>query len=129
MDMDEYNGLIENSWGVCGGCTSMTTANSMCIVAEALGMALPGNSTTSAVSPRLYNIAYTAGKQIMNLVEQGITARKIITVESVINAIKVDMAVAGSSNLILHIPAIANEAGYDLPWWKYFDIASNEIPL
>ena len=129
MDMDEYNGLIENSWGVCGGCTSMTTANSMCIVAEALGMALPGNSTTSAVSPRLYNSAYTAGKQIMNLVEQGITARKIITVESVINAIKVDMAVAGSSNLILHIPAIANEAGYDLPWWKYFDIASNEIPL
>ena len=129
MDMDEYNGLSENSWGVCGGCTSMTTANSMCIVAEALGMALPGNSTTSAVSPRLYNSAYTAGKQIMNLVEQGITARKIITVESVINAIKVDMAVAGSSNLILHIPAIANEAGYDLPWWKYFDIASNEIPL
>ena len=129
MDMDEYNGLIENSWGVCGGCTSMTTANSMCIVAEALGMTLPGNSTTSAVSPKLYNIAYTAGKQIMNLVVKGITARKIITVESIINAIRVDMSVAGSSNLILHIPAIANEAGYDLPWWKYFDIASNEIPL
>ncbi len=129
MDMDEYNGLIENSWGVCGGCSSMTTANSMCIIAEALGMSLPGNSTTSAVSPKLYNIAYTAGKQIMNLVANGITARKIITVESIINAIRVDMAVAGSSNLILHIPAIANEADYDLPWWKYFDIASNEIPL
>ena len=129
MDMDEYNGLIENSWGICGGCTSMTTANSMCIIAEALGMALPGNSTTSAVSPKLYNIAYTAGKQIMNLVENNITARKIITVDSIINAIRVDMAVAGSSNLILHIPAIANEAGYDLPWWKQFDIASNEIPL
>ena len=129
MDMDEYNGLIENSWGMCGGCTSMTTANSMCIVAEALGMSLPGNSTTSAVSPKLYSIAYTAGKQIMNLVENNVTARKIITVDSIINAIRVDMAVAGSSNLILHIPAIANEAEYDLPWWKYFDIASNEIPL
>ncbi len=129
MDMDEYNGLIENSWGVCGGCSSMTTANSMCIISEALGMSLPGNSTTSAVSPKLYNIAYTAGKQIMNLVANGITARKIITVESIINAIRVDMAVAGSSNLILHIPAIATEAEYDLPWWKYFDIASNEIPL
>ncbi len=129
MDMDEYNGLIENSWGVCGGCSSMTTANSMCIIAEALGMSLPGNSTTSAVSPKLYNIAYTAGKQIMSLVANGISARKIITVDSIINAIKVDMAVAGSSNLILHIPAIANEAEYDLPWWKYFDIASNEIPL
>ncbi len=129
MDMDEYNGLIENSWGMCGGCTSMTTANSMCIIAEALGMALPGNSTASAVSPKLSNIAYQAGKQIMNLVAHGITARQIMTPEAIKNAIKVDMAVAGSSNLILHIPAIAHEAEYDLPWWKYFDEASNEIPL
>ena len=129
MDMDEYNGLIENSWGMCGGCTSMTTANSMCIIAEALGMSLPGNSTASAVSPKLSNIAYRAGKQIMNLVANGVTARKIITPDSVKNAIKVDMALAGSSNLILHIPAIAHEAEYDMPWWKYFDEASNEIPL
>ena len=129
MDMDEYNGLIENSWGRCGGCTSMTTANSMCIISEALGMSLPGNSTVSAVSPQLYNMAYQAGKQIMNLVEQDITARKIMTVDAIKNAIKVDMALAASSNLILHIPAIAHEAGYDLPWWKYFDEASNEIPL
>lgn len=129
IDMDEYNGLIENSWGICGGCTSMTTANSMCMVSEALGMSLPGNSTVSAVSPKLYLIAYQAGKQIMNLVENNITARKIITVDSIKNAIKLDMAVAASSNLILHIPAIAQEAGYDLPWWKYFDEASNEIPL
>jgi len=129
MDMDEYNGLIENSWGMCGGCTSMTTANSMCIIAEALGMSLPGNSTASAVSPKLSNIAYRAGRQIMNLVAAGITARKVMTVEAIKNAIKVDMALAGSSNLILHIPAIAHEAEYDLPWWKYFDEASNEIPL
>ena len=129
IDIDEYNGLIENSWGICGGCTSMTTANSMCMVSEALGMSLPGNSTVSAVSPKLYLMAYQAGKQIMHLVENNITARKIITEESVKNAIKLDMAVAASSNLILHIPAIAHEAGYDLPWWKYFDEASNEIPL
>ena len=129
MDMDEYNGLIENSWGMCGGCTSMTTANSMCIIAEALGMSLPGNSTASAVSPKLSNIAYRAGKQIMNLVAAGITARKVMTPEAIKNAIKVDMALAGSSNLILHIPAIAHEAEYDMPWWKYFDEASNEIPL
>ncbi len=129
MDMDEYNELIEGSWGMCGGCTSMTTANSMCIIAEALGMSLPGNSTASAVSPKLSNIAYRAGKQIMKLVENNITARQIMTPEAIKNAIKVDMAVAGSSNLILHIPAIAHEAEYDLPWWKYFDEASNEIPL
>ena len=129
MDMDEYNDLIEKSWGICGACTSMTTANSMCMVAEALGMSLPGNSTVSAVSSQLYLIAYEAGKQIVNLVENDIKARDIMTVEAIKNAIKLDMAVAGSSNLILHIPAIANEAGYDLPWWKYFDEASQEVPL
>ncbi|MBP3359408.1 MAG: dihydroxy-acid dehydratase [Clostridia bacterium] len=129
MDIDEYNSLIENSWGMCGGCSSMTTANSMCMISEALGMSLPGNSTVCATSPKLYLMAYEAGKQIINLIKHNITARKIITPESIKNAIKLDMAVAGSSNLILHIPAIANEAGYDMPWWKYFDEASNNIPL
>lgn len=129
MDMDEYNGLISNSWGICGACTSMTTANSMCMVAEALGMTLPGNSSMSAVSSQIRLLSYQAGKQIMNLVKENITARKIMTVDAIKNAIKLDMAVAASSNLILHIPAIAHEAGYDLPWWKYFDEASNEIPL
>lgn len=129
MDMDEYNDLIAKSWGICGACTSMTTANSMCMVAEALGMSLPGNSTVSAVSSQLYLIAYEAGKQIIKLVEQDIKARDVMTVEAIKNAIKLDMAVAGSSNLILHIPAIANEAGYDLPWWKYFDEASEQVPL
>lgn len=129
MDREEYDGLIENSWGICGGCSSMTTANSMCMVAEALGMSFPGNSTLSAVSSRLYLTAYQAGRQILELVEKGITARQIMTVAAFENAIRLDMAVAASSNLILHIPAIAQEAGYDLPWWKVFDEASNEIPL
>lgn len=129
MDASEYEDLISDSWGICGACSSMTTANSMCMVAEALGMSFPGNSTMSAVSPQLYRTAYLAGKQIIKLIEEQITARKIMTVDAFKNAIKLDMAVAGSSNLILHIPAIANEAGYDLPWWKYFDEASNEIPL
>ncbi len=129
MDIDEYNELIAKSWGICGACTSMTTANSMCMIAEGLGMTLPGNSTMSAVSSEIRNLSYQAGKQIVNLVAQNITARKIMTVDAIKNAIKLDMAVAASSNLILHIPAIAHEAGYDLPWWKYFDEASNEIPL
>ena len=129
IDPDEYNGLIEHSWGTCGGCTSMTTANSMCMVAEALGMSLPYNSTVSAVSSELALIAYRAGERVMDLLRKGITARKIITPAAIKNAIKMDMAVAASSNLILHIPAIAHEAGYDEPWWKYFDEASNDIPL
>lgn len=129
MDMALYNDLIENSWGTCGACTSMTTANSMCMAAEAMGMTLPGNSTMDASGSAIYKLAYEAGKQIMNLVRNDIKARDVMSVEAIKNAIKMDMAVAGSSNLILHIPAIANEAGYDLPWWKYFDEASNEIPL
>ena len=129
MDMDEYNELISKSWGICGACTSMTTANSMCMIAEALGMTMPGNSSVSAVSSQLYLMAYEAGKQIVSLVAKDIRARDIITVDSIENAIKLDMAVAASSNLILHIPAIANEAGYDLPWWKYFDEASSQVPL
>ena len=129
IDPDEYNDLITHSWGTCGGCTSMTTANSMCMVVEALGMSLPGNSSVAATSSELQLIAYQAGRRIVGLVEEGVTARKIITPKSVRNAIKMDMAVAASSNLILHIPAIAHEAGYDEPWWKYFDEASNEIPL
>lgn len=129
IDPNEYNDLIEHSWGICGACTSMTTANSMCMVAEALGMSLPGNSTVAATSSELYQIAYQAGRRIMGLVEEDVTARKIITPKSLYNAIKMDMAVAGSANLILHIPAIALEAGYNEPWWKYFDKASNDIPL
>lgn len=129
MDMELYNDLIENSWGTCGACTSMTTANSMCMVAEALGMSLPNNATMDASGSALYKLAYEAGRQIMYLVEHDIKARDIMTVDAIKNAIKMDMAVAGSSNLILHIPAIANEAGYVLPWWKYFDEASNEVPL
>lgn len=129
IDPQEYDDLISKSWGICGACTSMTTANSMCMVAEALGMTLPGNSSMSAVSSEIRNLSYEAGRQIVRLVEEGITARKVMTVEAIKNAIMVDMAVAASSNLILHIPAIAHEAGYDLPWWKYFDEFSNEIPL
>ena len=129
IDPDLYDGLITHSWGICGGCTSMTTANSMCMMAEAMGMTLPGNSSMSAVSSEIRNLSYRAGKRIMELVREGITARQIITPESIRNAIAVDMAVAGSSNLILHLPAIAQEAGYDLPWWKVFDEMSNTVPL
>lgn len=129
IDPAEYDDLIVHSWGSCGGCTSMTTANSMCLVAEALGMSLPSNSSVAATSSEIRLIAYEAGRRILGLVREGVTARQVITPASVRNAIKMDMAVAASSNLILHIPAIAHEAGYDEPWWKCFDEASHEIPL
>lgn len=116
-------------YGPCGACGVMTTANSMCLAAEALGMSLPGNATASAHSSELLQIAYRAGRQVMELLKCGITARKIITRDAVENAIRETMATAGSTNLLLHLPAIATEAGLDGQWWKLFDEASRKVPL
>ncbi len=119
---------VEKMYTPCGACGVMTTANSMCLAAEALGMTLPGNGCMSAVSSELLQTAYRAGKQIMKLLADGITARKIITPEAVDNAIAMTMAMAGSTNLFMHLPAIANEAGLRDKWWAHFDRASREIP-
>ena len=128
--MKDFNELLDNCFGLCGACGNMTTGNSMCVVAEALGMSMTGNSSLSGVSPKLRQMAYRAGKQIIYLIKNNITARQIITKDAIKNAMKVDMAMAGSVNLLQHIPAIANEADYDdVDWWKYFDEASNDIPL
>lgn len=119
---------VERMYTPCGACGVMTTANSMCLAAEALGMTLPGNGCMSAVSSELLQTAYLAGKQIMKLLADGITARKIITPEAVDNAIAMTMAMAGSTNLFMHLPAIANEAGLHDRWWAHFDRASREVP-
>ncbi len=112
---------VEKMSTLCGACGVMTTANSMCLAAEALGMTLPGNGCISAVSSELLLIAYQAGRQIMQLLADGITARKIITPGAMDNAIAMTMAMAGSTNLFMHLPAIANEAGLHGKWWAHFD--------
>lgn len=119
---------VERMYTPCGACGVMTTANSMCLAAEALGMTMPGNGCMSAVSSELLQTAYLAGKQIMKLLADGITARKIITPEAVDNAIAMTMTMAGSTNLFMHLPAIANEAGLHDRWWAHFDRASREVP-
>ena len=119
---------VERMYTPCGACGVMTTANSMCLAAEALGMTMPGNGCMSAVSSELLQTAYLAGKQIMKLLADGITARRIITPEAVDNAIAMTMAMAGSTNLFMHLPAIANEAGLHDRWWAHFDRASREVP-
>ena len=130
MPLDEMRSLIGNCFGSCGACDAMTTANSMCVAAEAMGMSMPGYSSCSAVSPEIRRIAFRAGKQIMYLIEHGITARQIMSRAAIRNAMRVDIAMAGSINLLQHIPAIACEAGYgDENWWRNFDRFSNEIPL
>jgi dihydroxy-acid dehydratase len=99
----------------CGSCAGMFTANTMNCLTEALGMALPGNGTIPAVDARRIGLAREAGRQIMELLTTGICPRDIITREAVQNAFIVDMALGGSTNSVLHLVAIAHEAGIDVP--------------
>jgi dihydroxy-acid dehydratase len=99
----------------CGSCAGMFTANTMNCLTEALGMALPGNGTIPATSSRRISFARETGRQLMKLLEQNICPNAIITRESIHNAFVVDTALGGSTNSILHLMAIAHEAGIDFP--------------
>jgi dihydroxy-acid dehydratase len=98
----------------CGSCSGMYTANTMCCLTEAMGMALPGNGTIPAVFAARRRLAKETGMQIVKLLEKGITARQIMTKEAIYNAMRVDMALGGSTNSVLHMLAIARECGYPL---------------
>lgn len=130
ITMEECMGIIDHACPGPGACPMMGTANTMCIVAEAMGMTLPGNATVCARSDGLRKIAYEAGKQVMSLLENGIKARDIITSESIENAIMACMAMGGSTNSLIHIPAVATEAGLEqFDCIGCFDKASGSIPL
>ena len=99
----------------CGSCAGMFTANSMNCLSEALGLALPGNGTIPAVSAGRYRLAKQAGMQVVELVRQQLLPRDIATLSAFENAMAVDMALGCSTNTVLHIPAMAYEAGLELP--------------
>lgn len=111
----------------CGSCAGMYTANSMNCLAEAVGIALPGNGTIPAVHSGRMQLAKHAGMAIMNLVEQDINARDIINEKSIRNALACDMALGCSSNSVLHLLAIANEAGVSLDL-ELFNEVSSKVP-
>jgi dihydroxy-acid dehydratase len=110
-----------------GACQGLYTANTMACVTEALGMSLPGCATALAVSGRKRRIAYDSGQRIAALVKGDVTPRKIMTKAAFENAIMVDMALGGSTNTCLHIPAIAHEAGIEIPL-KMIDEISSRTP-
>lgn len=110
-----------------GSCQGMYTANTMACVTEALGMSLPKCATELAVSANKRRIAFESGRRIVELVRKNITPRKIMTKDAFGNAITVDLALGGSTNTTLHIPAIAHEAGIDLPL-EMFDIIGKKTP-
>ena len=102
--------LENNACPTCGSCSGMFTANSMNCLVEVLGMALPGNGTIPAVFSERIRLAKHAGMAVMNLLEKDIKPRDIVTKESIENALSVEMALGCSSNTVLHLTAIANEA-------------------
>lgn len=98
----------------CGSCAGMFTANSMNCLTEAIGLGLPGNGTIPAVSAARIRLAKEAGQAVMNLVKKGIRPRDIATKAAFMNAIAIDMALSCSTNTVLHVPALAHEAGIRL---------------
>jgi len=127
MDDDELKALELAACPGCGSCAGLFTANSMNCLTEALGIGLPGNGTIPAVVAARLRRAKLAGKQVMHVVEKGIRPRDIMTPASFENAITVDMAIGGSTNTVLHLPAIAYEAGLELPL-ETFDAISSRTP-
>jgi dihydroxy-acid dehydratase len=118
---------LASMYPCAGACWGMGTANTMACLSEALGMSLPGDGTAPAVMAHKLRLAEQAGEQIVHLLNSGITAGKIMTAESLRNALKVDMAIGGSLNTVLHLPAIAGELGLSLDLAE-FDRESRATP-
>ncbi|MHB1039547.1 MAG: dihydroxy-acid dehydratase [Desulfobacteria bacterium] len=110
-----------------GSCQGLYTANTMACLTETMGMSLPGCATALAGMSKKRHIAYASGQRVVELVRRNVTARKILTKAAFANAIRVDLALGGSSNSVLHLLAIAREAGVDLPLSE-FDRLSRETP-
>ena len=110
IDDDTYRDLEDCATPTCGSCSFLGTANTMCCVAEAMGFCLPGSATIPATHADRMRAAQASGRQIMELLKRGITSRQIIDQKGIENAIRVSTAIGGSTNVALHIPAIAYEA-------------------
>ena len=124
----EYVALEDTACPGCGSCSYLGTANTMCALAEALGMTLPDGGLAPATSAVRMMMAEETGVKIMELVEKNITARKIITNGSVRNAIKACLAMSGSTNAVMHLTAIAHEAELDIKVLDEFDSLSRTTP-
>jgi dihydroxy-acid dehydratase len=127
MSSDELEELENCACPGCGSCAGMFTANSMNCLSEALGLALPGNGTIPAVTAARVRLAKEAGVRIMDLLAKNVKPRDIATKQAFENALAVDMALGCSTNTVLHVPAIAHEAGIDLDL-DLFNTVSGRTP-
>lgn len=114
IDQAELDAIEQNACPTCGSCSGMFTANSMNCLSEVLGMALPGNGTVAAVDSGRLRLAKQAGMQVMRLLEADLRPHDIMTAAAFKNALIADMAMGCSTNTVLHLPAIAHEAGVPL---------------
>ncbi|MEE8423769.1 MAG: dihydroxy-acid dehydratase [Thermodesulfobacteriota bacterium] len=127
VSKDELEACEKEACPGPGSCQGLYTANTMNCLTEALGMSLPRCGTALAVSSEKRRIAYLSGERIVGMVRENLTPDKIMTKEAFENAIRVDMAMGGSSNTVLHLTAVAHSAGIDLPL-DTFDILSKDTP-
>jgi dihydroxy-acid dehydratase len=129
IGFDELLGMSENAIRGPGVCSGMGTANSMHIVCEALGMALPGSAPVLANSDRMFEFARAAGARIVAMVEEDLRPRQILTRGAFANAAMALLAVSGSINCIKHLQATAVEAGSDLDFYKLFEDCTQVTPV
>ncbi|UCE15764.1 MAG: dihydroxy-acid dehydratase [Candidatus Bathyarchaeota archaeon] len=127
MSEEELERLEDAACPGCGSCSGMFTANTMACITEALGMSLPGCATALAVSALKLKIARESGERILELLREDLKPLDIMTAKAFENAIAVDMALGGSTNAVLHLSAIAGEAGISLPL-NLFDEISKRVP-
>ncbi|HDY67854.1 MAG TPA: dihydroxy-acid dehydratase [Candidatus Scalindua sp.] len=127
IDDEELESLEMEACPGPGSCQGMYTANTMACVTEALGMSLPGCAAALAISADKDRIAYNSGQKIVNLSKEDVSCRKIMTRDAFENAILIDMALGGSTNTCLHIPAMANEADINIEL-DLFDEISKRVP-
>ncbi len=120
---DELYALEQCACPGAGSCQGMYTANTMACITETLGMSLPGCAAVPAVMAQKKRIAFESGKKIIELIKGNITSRMIMTKNAFENAIIVDLALGGSTNTVLHIPAIAHDAGIELPLSVFSDLS------
>ena len=116
--------LEERACPTCGSCSGMFTANSMNCLCEALGIALPGNGSILATSPERRELAQRAACALMGLVRRGVRFRDIVTRRAIDNAVALDVAMGGSTNTVLHVLALAHEAGVDYPLARFNEVAN-----
>ena len=125
---EEVAGLEENACPTAGACPIMGTANTMQILAEVLGLALPGSSTIPAVLSDKTRAARLSGRAIVRLIKKGLTIRDVVDRRAIVNAVKADLAIGGSTNAVLHLIAFARELGIDLAL-DDFDRLSRTVPV